>query len=223
MAGKEQFKGRKAKRTSLLGTLEIKLVDRQAKLVPKFLETYHLTYLTIHWSLLIIFFSFLARNNINWLWLVSLMILFQYITDLFDGAIGRHRNTGLIKWGYHMDHFLDFVFLSSIMIGYAIITPDNYRYLIYYILVIFIGFMVNYFLAASVTNEFRNEYLRIGPSEVRILFIIINILIIIFGTEYIGLTLPYIFTISLLSLIIVVYKTQKQIWRIDMKRKSNKT
>jgi phosphatidylglycerophosphate synthase len=31
------------------------------------------------------------------------VIVFQYITDLLDGEIGRKRNTGLIKWGFYMD------------------------------------------------------------------------------------------------------------------------
>ena len=55
------------------------------------------------------------------LWFVSLMIVLQYLTDLFDGEVGRQRNTGLIKWGFYMDHFLDYLFLSSLVfVGYMI-------------------------------------------------------------------------------------------------------
>ena len=32
-------------------------------------------------------------------------------TDSFDGALGRRRDTGIPKWGYYMDHLLDFVFM----------------------------------------------------------------------------------------------------------------
>src|SRR3989338_1548416 len=90
--------------------------------IPRFIETYHLTCLTFLWSGLIVLFGWLARNDINWLWFISLMIIFQYITDLFDGALGRYRDTGLIKWGYYMDHFLDYVFLCSILIAYSFIV-----------------------------------------------------------------------------------------------------
>src|SRR5688572_16316355 len=74
--------------------------------IPRWLETYHLTMLTLVWSILIPLFGALARTNIHWLWMVSVMIVLQYITDLFDGAVGRLRGTGLVRWGFFMDHFL---------------------------------------------------------------------------------------------------------------------
>ena len=104
-----KFAGDQKKGNSLLGTAETKLKNFLVPFVPKKVETYHLTMTTVLWSALIILFSYLAIGNINWLWGVSLMIFFQYITDLLDGEIGRRRNTGLIKWGFYMDHFLDYI------------------------------------------------------------------------------------------------------------------
>jgi hypothetical protein len=51
----------------------------------------------------------------------------QYVTDHYDGKIGKYRNTGLVRWGYYMDHLLDYVFLCSIIIGYAFILPEKSR------------------------------------------------------------------------------------------------
>jgi phosphatidylglycerophosphate synthase len=89
--------------------------------VPGFLETYHLTMMTLLWCVGIVVCSYLARQNLYWLWLVSLFIVLQYISDVLDGAVGRHRDTGLIKWGFYMDHFLDYVFLMSIIGGYGLL------------------------------------------------------------------------------------------------------
>ncbi len=216
---KEEFHGDKKKGMSILSKLEIKLRNRLVPLVPKSIETYHLTLTTILWSLLIMVFSFLTRYNINFLWVVSLMIFFQYITDLLDGEIGRQRKTGLIKWGFYMDHFLDYTFLSSILIGYSLLLQPKQLYLLFFILALFGAFMVNSFLSFAATNEFKISYLGIGPTEVRIIFIIINTLIIIFGKTYIGPALPYILLFALLGLIITVYRTQEYIWKIDMKNK----
>lgn len=61
--------------------------DKLEKFVPnfpKFIETYHLTYMTLIWSILIILGGYLARENINWLWFVSLIIFFQYTTEDFE-------------------------------------------------------------------------------------------------------------------------------------------
>lgn len=184
--------------------------------VPKWLETYHLTLATALWSTAIIGFSFLARYNINWLWLVSLMIVFQYISDLLDGAVGRARNTGLVKWGYYMDHFLDYCFLSSIIIGYSILLPDHYKFIFFYMQAVVGAFMVSTFLAFAATNEFKISYFGLGPTEIRILFIAINAMLIALGRSYLELALPYVLFLCSFILCIVVYNTQKKLWHIDM-------
>jgi len=216
---KEKFAGDKKEGDGVFSVPERWLVNRLVSKVPKCIETYHLTYMTIIWSALIVLFSYFARNNLNWLWLVSLMIFFQYITDLFDGAVGRYRNTGLIKWGYYMDHFLDYIFLCLILLGYAFILPPTFDYTLLTILAIFGAFMVNSYLSFAATNKFKIHYLKIGPTEVRLIFIIINTLLIIFGKTYMAVALPYVLGFSFLGLILVVYRTQKKIWAIDMQNK----
>lgn len=213
------FKGDQKKGKSVLWSVENRLKDVLVPLVPRRVETYHLTMSTILWSLLIIVFSFLAKYNINWLWAVSAMIACQYITDLLDGEIGRRRKTGLIKWGYYMDHFLDYIFLCSILIGYSLLLPDHYKYILFFILSLFGAFMVNSFLSFAATNEFKISYMGIGPTEVRIIFILVNTAIIIFGKTYLASALPYVLVFSTLGLIYTVYKSQKYIWKIDMKNK----
>ncbi len=131
------------------------------------LETYHLTLTTQLWCTLIIAFSFLARYRIHFLWVVSFSIFGQYITDLLDGEIGRRRNTGLIKWGYCMDHFLDYLFLCSILIGYGLMVADYNKYMLFYILALFGAFMVNSFLSFAATGQFRISYMGVGPTEIR--------------------------------------------------------
>ncbi len=216
----KEFAGDKKFGISILGKIESKFVKKYTPHIPKFIETYHLTYLTIIWSLGIILFGFLAHFNINWLWCVSILIFLQWLTDLFDGAVGRFRKTGLIKWGYYMDHFLDYIFLSSILIGYSFIISDNFKYLFFFIFMIFVGFMINSYLYFAITNKFRISYFGFGPTEIRLIFIILNILIIIFGKTYMSWSLPYVLIISLLALIIVVFDTQKHLWKDDMKSKN---
>ena len=75
------------------------------------------------------------------------MVFFQYVTDHYDGKVGKYRNTGLVRWGYYMDHFLDYVWLCSIIIGYAFILPEKSRYQILILLAIFSAFEVNAFLS----------------------------------------------------------------------------
>ena len=186
--------------------------------IPLCIETYHLTAMTILWSLGILGFGYMAQYNIQWLWGSSAMIILQYLTDLFDGAVGRHRNTGLIRWGYYADHFLDYIFMCCILIGYSFFIPDRYG-ILFFLLMIYGGFMVNAFVSFGALNEFRVSYFGIGPTEGRIGFIIANTMLIIFGKIYLSRFLPLILVVVSVALIVVVYYTQKKIWAIDMKEK----
>jgi len=215
------FGGDKKFGKSILSTGETKLKNWLVPIVPKCIETYHLTLTTVLWSLLIIAFSFLAKYNIHWLLMVSLMIIFQYLTDLLDGEIGRRRNTGLIKWGFYMDHFLDYIFLFSILIGYSFLLPDQFNYILFFIMAMFGAFMVNSFLSFAATNEFKISYLGIGPTEIRLIFIVVNTLLIIFNKTYMAAALPFVLTFSAFGLFVVIFKTQKYLWKVDMAQKKN--
>ncbi len=119
-----QFAGDKKKGDWLLAKAEKRMVTWLVPRVPPIIETYHLTLLTLLWSIGIVACSLLARENINWLWGVSLFIFLQYMSDVLDGAVGRYRETGLVKWGYYMDHLLDYVFLASVIVGYAFLATN---------------------------------------------------------------------------------------------------
>lgn len=206
----------------MLGSAEARLRDWVMPLIPKCIETYHLTLLTIPFSALVVLFGFLAKDDMRWLWGVSLLIVLQYLSDLFDGALGRYRNTGLVKWGYYMDHFLDYTFLCAILIGYSFIVPPHFKFLQFFILAVCGGFMVNAYLDFAATNEFRISHLGIGPTEVRLIFIVVNTLLIFFGKTYLADALPYALILATLGLWYVVYKTQKRLWEIDMVQKAQK-
>ncbi|MFA6161386.1 MAG: CDP-alcohol phosphatidyltransferase family protein [Patescibacteria group bacterium] len=212
----EKFAGDKKVGQSLLTPWEMRLVAWAVPKVPLFIRTYHLTLATIPISLGIVIFSYMARFDINWLWLVSLLIAAQWVTDGLDGAVGRAREEGFIKWGYYMDHFLDYIFLCAILIGYMLLIPDRFKDVHFFVLAIFGAFMVNSYLAFAASNKFRIAYLGIGPTEIRLVFIFINTLIILFGRTYMVAALPYVLIFSFFGLCVVVYKTQKEIWDMDM-------
>lgn len=190
--------------------------------VPASVQTYHLTLATVVWCVLIIFFSYLARFNIHFLWLVSLAILGQYVTDVLDGEVGRRRGTGLIRWGYYMDHFLDYLFLCCILIGYGLMVESQNKYLLFYLLVLFGAFMVNSFLAFGATGKLRESYMGIGHTEVRFIFVLLNTLVIFSGkTVNVQMFIPFLLLIATFALIMTVYHTQKELWEIDMENKRN--
>lgn len=209
------FDGDKKIGTSLLSIPEKKLQRWLARRVPRGIETYHLTLLTVVWSAVVILAGFMSTGHVAWLWLSSIAILLQYLTDLVDGEVGRQRGTGLIKWGYYMDHFLDYVFLCSYLISYLFIVPPEFVYYHFFLLAVVGSFMVNSFLAFAVTNKFQISYFGIGPTEIRIVFILVNTLHILLGKTHMSALLPYVLALSGIGLCLTVYRTQQSIWKME--------
>jgi CDP-alcohol phosphatidyltransferase. len=212
----QEFDGGKKIGSSILGGSEKRLIARLTPKVPIKIRSHHLTLASIPISILIIVFSFLARENDAYLWGVSAMVALQWLTDSLDGAVGRLRKEGLVRWGYYMDHFLDYIFLAAVIAGYMILLPDHFKYLEFFILAIFGAFMVNSYLAVSATGRFRINHLGIGPTEIRLVFIFVNTMLLLFGKTYLAGTLPYVLGFSVLALCFIVYRTQKEIWGLDM-------
>src|SRR5512136_3248535 len=104
---------------SPLAKIERRIIVALTPRFPGWIQGYHLTLMTIPWSIGLVVSGWLARNDLSWLYLASAMHIMQWFTDSFDGALGRHRDTGIPKWGYYMDHFLDYVYTCCAFIGYA--------------------------------------------------------------------------------------------------------
>jgi phosphatidylglycerophosphate synthase len=219
----QNFKGdKKAPMRSPLADVEKKFITANIHRFPKWIEGYHLTLLTIPWTVGLIVFGYLSRTNIHWLWAASLMQVLQWFTDSFDGALGRTRDTGIPKWGFFMDHFLDFLFMPSAFIAWSFLFDGPNNTILWFMSFGMGALMVNSFLGFGATGEFKITYLGTGPTEMRIGFMIINTLFIFFGTAFAAKYLLW-FAIGFGGLIsIVVYQTQKRIWAVDMAEKNKK-
>jgi archaetidylinositol phosphate synthase len=219
MTETQEFAGAFKSNSSFLTPLERRLAPMVLPRIPAWLETYHLTLLTLLWSAMILVFSYMARNDLRWLWVVSGCVFLQYVTDHYDGKIGKYRNTGLARWGYYMDHLLDYFFLCSVIIGYSFILPERSRFQVLFTLAIFAGFEVTTFLSFAATDKLKISYLKFGPTEFRLAIIIINALLIQYGTRAMATSLKYVNIGAAIGLGLVVYRTHKLIWELDMKKK----
>jgi archaetidylinositol phosphate synthase len=208
---------------SPLAKIERKIIDRLVPGFPSWIEGYHLTLMTIPLSAVMIISGLLARQNISWLWVSSACLFAQWFTDSFDGSLGRYRDTGIPKWGYYMDHLLDYVFMSSIIVGYALLLDGSNRTLLLCMVPVFGLSYVNSFLSFSATNEFKITFMGVGPTELRFSLIFLNAAAIIFGTGFMKAGIVPASILVAASIGIVIYRTQKYIWNIDMKDKERRT
>lgn len=200
---------------ALTTRLEKRFIQWAVPRIPTRIHSYHLTLATIPVSVLVVVCSYLAQSSIQWLWIVSGLIALQWLTDSLDGSLGRFRGEGLVRWGYYMDHFLDFIFLAALLVGYMLLLPSHLLFIQFFVFAILSAFMVNSFLAFAATNQFKIYYLGLGPTEIRLMFIALNLLLIFFGKTFLVGLMPYLLIVTFIGLCIVVYKTQKEIWYLD--------
>ncbi len=213
---------RHAPMRSPLATLERWVIARNVGRFPKWIEGYHLTLATIIWTAGLLVFGYLAQFNVHWLWGSSVMLAAQWFTDSFDGALGRLRDTGIPKWGFYMDHLLDFVFMWSAFIAYIFVVCDTSIYWVVALAFVYSALMANAFLLFAVTGDFKITYLGLGPTEIRIVLAIANTVVIFFGPRPLEVILPYVLGALGFALVFVAYRTQRQIWAIDMEDKERK-
>jgi archaetidylinositol phosphate synthase len=216
---REQFALATKSSSSLLSPLERRMARRVVPRIPLWIGTHHLTLLTLAWCAGLVFFGHLAAGDLRWLSASSLMIFLQWVTDFFDGKVGKYRDTGLVKWGFYTDHLLDFVFLCSLIGSYAFILPAASHVHLLLVLAVFGGFMVNSFLAFAATGRFHISHGKLGPTEFRIALVIINALLYVYGTRRMAKALPYVAAVGFVVLCVLVYRTQRELWQRDMEHK----
>ena len=79
--------------------------------------------------------------------------------------------------------------------------------------------MVNSFLIFSATNEFRISFAGIGPSEGRMLLILLNTCILLGAKDWVEIFIPLVAVLLVCFLVVCVYRAQGALWILDMKAK----
>ncbi len=206
--------------TSFLWKYEQKWIAWVVPKVPLFLNGQNLSWATALWALLILICGYLTKYNIHWIWGVSASIVGQYITDSLDGAVGRYRGSGLINWGYYVDHLLDFIFLCSVIIAYALIFPGQIL-LFLILLAIFGTHYASSFLLFGLSKKFWMSASGVSMNELKIGLLLLNLVIIILGASFMKYLLMILAIAASIALIIVIYKSQKEARLLDMSLNNN--
>lgn len=216
---REQYAMATKSSTSFVSPLERRLAGRVVPHIPSWIGTHHLTLMTLLWCVGVAFFGYMARGDLRWLWASSAMIFLHWVTDFFDGKVGKYRDTGLVRWGFYVDHLLDYVFLGALFWGYAFILPERSHVNLLLVFAVFSCFALDSFLSFAATGRFNISHGKLGPTEFRIALVIINTLVAAYGTRRMEKALPFVAAGGLVVLCAVAYRTQRELWRRDMEQK----
>lgn len=159
--------------TFLLAGVERRVLLWLAARVPRTIRSNHLTALGVLGAVGAGVAYALTNYDHTWLWVASLMLVVNWLGDSLDGTLARVRGTQRPKYGYYLDHVVDA--FSTAVIGLGIgLSPYVYLGLALGIVVVYLAMSINVYLESTVFGVFKISYGRIGPTEVRLILMLLN-------------------------------------------------
>jgi phosphatidylglycerophosphate synthase len=158
----------------LLGFLERPALQWLAAHMPNWVTPDILTSIGIGASVLIFVSYILTNVNRNYLWLANLGYVLNWFGDSLDGTLARYRKIERPRYGFLIDHWVDALSAVLIFLGLGLSPYVNLVIaclgVISYLLVSIMVYLITY-----VTGVFTITSAFIGPTEIRVLAIILNI------------------------------------------------
>lgn len=188
----DKFKKDKRINDILLGPLERPALKWFASKMPSWITPDILTGIGVFASILIGLSYYLTNFSLDFLWLASFGFVLNWFGDSLDGTLARFRKIERPKYGFYVDHTFDSLSEFLILLGLGLSSLVQLEFA----LIALTGYLlmsIHAFVKIYVTGIFRISYSKVGPTEIRLLVIIINTLIYYAGNAvipiYPGLTL----------------------------------
>jgi phosphatidylglycerophosphate synthase len=114
-------------------------------------------------------------SNINpiYLWFASFGFIVNWFGDSLDGTLARYRHIERPKYGFYIDHTVDAFCQVLIFLGLGI-TPYISFNLACLALIAYLLLSVLVYVRTFVLGEFRISFSKLGPTEIRLIAIILN-------------------------------------------------
>lgn len=159
--------------TSILNSLEKKVLIWLAERQPKWMTSDMLTYIGTVGAIIIAIGYILSSRNINYLWLSTLGFIINWYGDSLDGTLARVRNTQRPVYGYYIDHTVDAINEVVIFMGIGLSGLMHLEFSLMALVAYFL-ITINVSINAHLKKEFKLTYAGLGPTEFRLIMIIIN-------------------------------------------------
>jgi phosphatidylglycerophosphate synthase len=163
--------------TSFINGIEKRALVWMAKRMPRWVTSDMLTAVGTLGALVVAIGFALSCRNIQWLWLSSLGFVINWFGDSLDGTLARVRNCQRPIYGYYVDHTVDCVNEGLMFIG-AGLSPFLHLEFALLAFAIYLVLTINVSINAHLKGEFRLTYIKLGPTEFRLIIIIANTLLI---------------------------------------------
>lgn len=122
----------------------------------------------------------LSNIDQNFLWLASFGFLVNWFGDSLDGTLARHRNIERPKFGFYIDHTTDTFGQAVIFLGLGLSPYVSFN-IACLALIGFYMLAILVYVRTCVVGEFKISYGKLGPTEIRVIAILLNTAMFFFG------------------------------------------
>ncbi len=175
---KETVKQSQRIQTSVLNAAEKKALVWMGERMPRWVSSDMMTSIGTIGAVVIALGYALSGKNINFLWLASLGFVLNWFGDSLDGTIARVRNQQRPKYGFFIDHTVDVVNETLMFIGMGLSPLMDFD-IAMMILAAYLMLSVYVYISAHLKGEFKLTYAKMGPTELRIIAVIMNTLFVL--------------------------------------------
>lgn len=179
--------------TSILNSTEKKVLVWLAERQPRWMTSDMLTAIGVLGAVIVAVGYALSNYDISWLWLASFGFAVNWYGDSLDGTLARVRGTQRPVYGFYLDHCIDGITMAIMCIGAGLSDMLN-LYIAMAVLVVYLLLSISVYINAHLKGEFKLTYAGLGPTEFRIIMIIVNTLFI-----YIAPLREYALSVSVLG------------------------
>ena len=162
---------------SLTNAMEKRILVWLAERMPRWVTSDMLTCVGVVGAVTIAAGYVLTVYDYRWLWLASVGFVINWFGDSLDGTLARVRNQQRPYYGFFLDHNIDGINESLMFVGIGLSPFVNFG-LSMALLAVYLLLSIYVYISAHLKNEFKLTYAKLGPTEFRLLAILVNTLMV---------------------------------------------
>jgi archaetidylinositol phosphate synthase len=202
------FQDATREQTSILAPLERAALRGLARRMPARVNSDHLSLLGLVAMFLAGIFYAASGSNPLMLHLVNVCIFFNWFGDSLDGTLARYRDRLRPRYGFYVDHIIDTFGTMFLIFGLAVSGYMTER-VAAATLIVFLMLAINSYLAAYTLGVFKISHGKLGPTEIRLVLIVGNLVLLhspytrVFGHRFLLFDVGGVVSMALMATMLV--------------------
>lgn len=157
---------------------------------------------------IVAFFGYAASAFFSeFLWVATLGLVINWFGDSLDGTLARYRRIERPRYGFYLDNSIDVIEQMLIAVGLTLSNIIRVE-LALLGLAAFYAMSILTYIRLHIFEEFTLDYGGFGPTELRVAFIVVNLLVFYIPPQpfsIFNLTYPEVLSVIWLTLTVITF------------------